>query len=346
MTRRLRVSLAVGALFLAIPVVEILRAAGPAPLLPQRLSETGLYRAGQPGIVADGNRAFAPQYPLWSDGLTKRRWVHLPPGARIGAADPWNWDFPAGTKFWKEFSHNGRRIETRLLSKTTSGWAFATYVWNADGSDAVLAPAEGVYGAAELAPGRSHAIPATTDCLSCHGGDRPRPLGFNPLQLSTDRDPNALHAEPLAAGMLTLKELVEEGWLPESAQQLVADPPRIRTSNAATRAALGYLASNCGTCHDGSAAMIVAGPSLQLRELVEDGDAVARRLVAQPSVWQLPGAPGGTMLIAPGSPEASALLARMRSRSPSSQMPPLGTVLRDEAAVQALSHWIKVELVR
>jgi hypothetical protein len=30
----------------------------------------------------------------------------------------------------------------------------------------------------------------------------------------------------------------------------------------------------------------------------------------------------------------------MRSRSPSSQMPPLGTTLRDEAAVAAVRQWI------
>jgi hypothetical protein len=34
----------------------------------------------------------------------------------------------------------------------------------------------------------------------------------------------------------------------------------------------------------------------------------------------------------------------MRSRSPSSQMPPLGTVLRDQAAVEELARWISTEL--
>jgi hypothetical protein len=38
------------------------------------------------------------------------------------------------------------------------------------------------------------------------------------------------------------------------------------------------------------------------------------------------------------------MLVRMRSRSPSSQMPPLGTVLRDEKAVAALSEWIAGDL--
>ena len=40
---------------------------------------------------------------------------------------------------------------------------------------------------------------------------RANPLGFTALQLSTDRDPGAIHGEPLRPGMLTTKVLVEEG---------------------------------------------------------------------------------------------------------------------------------------
>jgi hypothetical protein len=39
---------------------------------------------------------------------------------------------------------------------------------------------------------------------------------------------------------------------------------------------------------------------------------------------------------------ACSLLERMRSRRPSSQMPPLGTVLRDDAAVEAVTQWLGV----
>ena len=50
------------------------------------------------------------------------------------------------------------------------------------------------------------------------------------------------------------------------------------------------------------------------------------------------------MLIDPGQPNSSAMFLRMRSRNPSSQMPPLGTVLRDQTAVDALSRWITGDL--
>ena len=78
---------------------------------------------------------------------------------------------------------------------------------------------------------------------------------------------------------------------------------------------------------------------------MRDGDAAALNLVGRSTRWQVPGArEGASVLIDPETPEASAMLVRMRSRSPSSQMPPLGTVLRDQVAVDALSQWISGDL--
>ena len=310
--------------------------------LPRRLADTGLYDTDRPGIVAPRNRWFSPQYPLWSDGMTKRRWVYLPPGSTIDATNEHEWIFPVGTRFWKEFSLNGRKVETRMLSRASdTRWMFGTYVWNAEGTDAVLAPDGGVMHAIEVAPGRGHRIPSRTDCTACHGTSRTGPLGFNPLQLSIDRDPNAIHGEPLARGMLTLRDLIDERRLSPVHGHLVAAAPRIRASSPATRAVLGYLAANCGSCHNGNAEISVLGPSLTIPELIGDGDRVARSLIDRPSAWQLPGAPLGTsLLVAAGAPELSTLVARMRSRSPSSQMPPLGTVMRDQQAVDAISGCI------
>jgi hypothetical protein len=310
--------------------------------LPPRLTDTGLYDADRPGSVAPRNRWFSPQYPLWSDGLTKRRWVYLPPGSTIDATNEYEWVFPVGTRFWKEFSLNGRKVETRMLSRASdTRWVFGTYLWNEEGTDALLAPDGGVPQAIEVAPGRGHRIPSRTDCTACHGASRTGPLGFNALQLSIDRDPNAIHGEPLAPGMLTLRDLFDERRLSPVHGDLVAAAPRIRTSSPATRAVLGYLAANCGSCHDGSAEISVLGPSLTIRELIADGDRVARSLIDRPSIWQVPGTPHGTgVVVAAGAPELSTVVVRMRSRAPSSQMPPLGTVVRDQQAVDAISEWI------
>src|SRR5687768_3582906 len=45
---------------------------------------------------------FTPRYPLWSDGMSKRRWLYLPPGTSIDKSDPDAWEFPRGTRAWKE----------------------------------------------------------------------------------------------------------------------------------------------------------------------------------------------------------------------------------------------------
>ena len=53
------------------------------------LSETGLYAAGRPGLSSTRRTApFSPQYPLWSDGAAKARWIYLPPGTAIDTTRP------------------------------------------------------------------------------------------------------------------------------------------------------------------------------------------------------------------------------------------------------------------
>lgn len=311
------------------------------PRLPERLTDTGLFDGDRAGVVARGVRAFSPQYPLWSDGLSKRRWIQLPAGGVVDGSNEHAWTFPAGTRLWKEFSFQGRKVETRVLWKGTTGWNYGSYAWNDDGTEAVLAPEEGLITRIEVAPGRRHVIPSRADCAACHGSpDRGRPLGFNALQLSADRDPGAIHGEPLQEGMQTLDVLLKEGWL-HGGTETAAAAPRIRTQDPSTRAVLGYLAANCSHCHDGSGEIAALAPVIRYPDLLQDGDAVARSLLDAPTSWQLPGVEhGSTVLVEPGSPERSALLARMKSRAPSSQMPPLGTVLRDGQAIDAVARWI------
>lgn len=309
----------------------------PARNPPARLADTG--------FTETAKRPFSPQYPLWSDGAAKARWVYLPEGSTIDTSDPGDWRFPVGTKFWKQFSFNGKKVETRFLWRASPAeWVFATYVWNEEGTDAVLAPDAGVPGAVELAAGRRHDIPSQADCRACHGEKRPDPLGFNALQLSTDRDPNAIHGEPLAPGMITAATLQQERRLSPPRPEWVTDPPRIRTGSPATRAVLGYFAANCGTCHNRGGEIAYAGPSLKHSDIA-DGDTVARALLGQATAWQVPGQPAGaSLMLNAAAPDASAMLARMRSRRPSSQMPPLGTVLRDAKAIDAIARWIATDL--
>jgi cytochrome c553 len=293
------------------------------------------------GTIDPHNRPYSPQYPLWSDGAAKSRWIYLPAGTAIDTRRPDDWQFPIGAKFWKEFTFGGRKVETRFLWRASaSEWVFATYAWNQEGTDALLAPAAGIRHVVALASGRAHDIPSAADCRACHGERHAGPLGFNALQLSTDRDPNAIHGEPLAPGMTTLATLNSAGLLSPARPELVAHPPRIRTADPATRAVLGYFAGNCGHCHNRDGDIAYDGPSLRHSDVL-DGDAVAAALLAKTTSWQVPGQPdGASFMLRREHPEASAMLVRMQSRRPSSQMPPLGTNARDEEAIAALSKWI------
>ena len=321
--------------------------AGPgAPVAPGLLSETGLY-AGEGTIHVDPrNRPFAPQYPLWTDGAAKKRWIRLPEGAVIDASNLSRWEFPVGTRFWKEFSFNGKKVETRMLWRATSdAWVFATYAWNEAQTDAVLAPETGIPGAAEVAPfdaaqgkpGKRHSIPGIADCRSCHDSARTEILGFTALNLSDDRDPNAPHAEPLTREMITLRTLTEENLITPKRPHLITTPPRITAASPIERAALGYLSTNCGSCHNRESSIASLGLSLKHT----DDLAAIFTTVNQRGHWVVPEAQEDSRLINPGRPDASAIIRRVKSRRPLSQMPPLGTVIVDAEAVDLLSRWVE-----
>ena len=302
---------------------------------PSSLRETGLYVAGSVEQLAPGNRAFAPQYPLWSDGAAKRRWIHLPSGTAIDASGP-EWIFPAGTRFWKEFSFAGRRVETRFIERLADGsWRFTSYLWNAAGTDAARVRPAGTPTDVEVIPGVRHQVPAEGDCRSCHEG-RPTPvLGFSALQLSPDRDPLAPHAEPAPPGGLDLRPLVAGGLIRGADPR--ARAPRIAGTPTA-RAALGYLAANCGGCHNQTGPLAALDLSLDPAAGVA---AVLGSTMGRPSRFLPPGAADDALRIAPGQPQLSVLVARMRSRDPLVQMPPLGTRTVDDAGLALVERWIR-----
>jgi cytochrome c553 len=332
---------------------------------PRLLSETGLYVGRGTSEIDPRNRPFSPQYPLWSDGAEKSRWIRLPEGATIDTSHVDRWDFPEGTRFWKEFRFNGRKVETRFLRKNGDGsWTFASYAWSEDQTDALLAPAEGLANVVEIAPGKFHSIPPVTDCRACHDSDgvatpsdvvsgfsrtvlsRTNILGFSALQLSTDRDPGAPHAEPLTDDMVTLQTLSEAQVLDPARPELVTAPPRIQAPDARTRSVLGYLSTNCGSCHNQESSIANLGLMLKASHVgaaPSHAGAGFSRLINQPtSKWEIPkAAEGESRYVTPGAPDLSAILVRMRSRRPSTQMPPLGTVLHDKQAIALVSEWIE-----
>lgn len=247
--------------------------------LPTTLSKTCLYEDLESKILRPELQPFAPQFPLWTDGAEKHRWVYLPPGSRIDTSQRDHWNFPVGTIFWKEFSLDGKRLETRVIKKIKDtrephgeqapiNWIFGAYVWNETETEAHLAEWE-VLGAR----GTNHTVPSPEKCYSCHGLDGAkqvssnefvayrdfRPLGFAAFQLAQDLpeiyEPcrGFLHPSYLTQATppsLTLKTLIEadrmshlHDWPSNSAKV---------PGSSLERATFGYLAANCAHCHSSS----------------------------------------------------------------------------------------------
>ncbi len=289
--------------------------------LPERLSQTGLFVASQPDLIASEARAYEPAFPLWSDGAAKRRWMSLPSGTRIDTSDPDAWLFPVGTRFWKEFSRNGQRIETRLLIKqgpAASDWAGAAYVWNDDQTDALLAPS-GVKDARRS----GHDVPSAAECGGCHGGRRSYVLGFSAVQLAGDDRP------------LSLDDLGRAGQL----TQLPARSPTIPGS-ALDQAALGYLHANCGHCHNRERPPRGDGPrcydperslDFWLSSSPDEGD------VQHTSAY----ASSVPRFVSPGEPDESRLITLVSRRGRRLHMPPLASGRVDDEGVHLLRAWIE-----
>jgi hypothetical protein len=311
-----------------------------APALPRLLSDTGLTEKNSTVIRADVI-AFAPQYPLWSDGTRKRRWIQLPPGTAIDARQPDAWQFPVGTRLWKEFGYDSR-IETRMIERLLDGsWRFASYVWNADGTDAVLVPEGGAVVTAAGAPGGRYSVPSRNDCLACHDGPAVPVLGFSALQLSPDRDPLAPHADAPRRDLADLRSLVAQGRIVNLPPALLASPVRIAARTPTERAALGYLHGNCGHCHNASGAL--DGLELVLSQSAvasaDSAEQTLRSLLGHSSRFRPQGAATAQRIAADGS-GAHMLTLRMKSENRMARMPPLGVQVVDDEGVALVERWI------
>ncbi|MDB4964242.1 MAG: hypothetical protein JWP01_4241 [Myxococcales bacterium] len=295
------------------PVTPVLDAAPLPTALPARLSETGLYVDLASKTVAAANVEFAPRNVLWSDAAAKLRWIQLPANATIDSTDMDRWTFPVGTQWFKEFSKDGKRLETRLIWRVSDtgdreqDTLFGAYVWNDDETEAMFMK-EG----AVNVRGTDHDVPSADSCWKCHIGEPGRALGFSALQLG---DVSAL---PLSS------------------------PPPAGTTYAAPEPALGYLHANCGHCHnENGSAWVNSQMILRLSadERVAATTDLARTTIGVPLQQWL--GHGFATRIVSGDPDNSALLYRMTQRTQNMQMPPIATEVPDPTGIDLVRQWIQ-----
>lgn len=305
------------------------------PFMPMRLADTGLCVDTACTQISPGVYAYAPQYELYSDGATKRRWLYLPPGMTIDTTDMNYWKFPVGTKLWKEFTRDGVRVETRFMTKlladdsAVGAWFFASYQWNATTDDTTLAsPSAGVMNA----NGTMHDIPSRSQCRRCHENTPGRALGVNAMSLDFSAP----------AGSLDLADLVAMNLLsaPPAAPGSVGAPYFPLPGTAVDQAAFGYLHANCGGCHNPTSS-IYATTTMELRLDVTKLNNV-NMIPARSTTVNVNGTVGGLTdkIVDPGNPTGSVMIIRMNSAVFPTKMPEIGTETVDPVGQSALTAWI------
>lgn len=297
-----------------------------SPLAPTSTAPDSLLATGIDTLP--GVRTYEPAYALWADGSGKDRHIYLPPCTTIDTSDMDHWQFPIGTRLWKHFDVDGKRIETRFLHRfgpSNDDWLMATYGWDAAQPKSAAAAKLVPHGQPN-AQGTLHDIPDPSACPSCHGKLPERVLGFGAIQLSHE-----------GAG-LTLSQLNHEGWLSVPAPQNIQVP-----GTPLEQAALGYLHANCGGCHNQQGQIPRENPMLLRLSVSEHNVSDTNLLRTTVGVATINGYPElhGKPRIDPGSPQTSAIFLRMSDRN-KFPMPPLASKFADtEGGVAAVRTWIE-----
>lgn len=282
-----------------------------------------------PGVVP-----YEVRSPLYADGAGKLRFIVLPQGGTINPMDDERWEFPRGSIIIKTFfmdvgEPSTRRIlETRLLTLGEDGtWTPQTYLWDEDQSQAV----RHLIGAKiELQPTGSdtpftYQVPNKNQCKNCHGQDRLLvPLGPRTRQLDGIFEGADQLDSMHALGMFESKPVTG----PKLTDYTDASQP-------IQERALSYLEANCAHCHNPTGSGGTSGLKLWAEGARPIDYGVCRRPVAAG------GASGDLSYdIAPGDPERSILLVRMKSLDPEVKMPELPLRTVDPEGVALVEEWI------
>lgn len=284
--------------------------------------------------------------PLFTDHAEKSRFVFTPPGARIGYTATGVLGFPVGAVLVKTFAYPAdlrrpdrdvRKVETRLLIHKASGWTAQTYVWNAEGTEAVLKRA-GARLPVRFTDSRGrevaldYAVPNQNQCKTCHQLEGAvAPIGPKARNLNRII-PVAGRGAENQLDRWTRLGLLSGAPASKLAPRLAAWDDASESLDARARA---YLDVNCAHCHSPSGSASNSGLFLTAEETRPSALGVGK-----PPVAAGRGAGDLAVGIEPGHPGRSILAFRMASGEPGVMMPELGRALIHEEGVALISAWI------
>ncbi|MHC4408105.1 MAG: PQQ-dependent sugar dehydrogenase [Planctomycetota bacterium] len=294
---------------------------------PALLSQSGLFADLASLAPTAGVIEYEVNAELWVDGASKRRWIAIPGNEQITFHATGAWEFPTGTVVVKHFELEGRRVETRVLVRSLSGWDGYSYKWNDQGTDAELLD-DGETEAIPVTGGTQNwTFPSRADCATCHNAAAGFLLAVQANQLNRDFAYAAQTDNQLRAwnhiGLFDTN-------VGDSAQY-AALPDPLGTADLDMRAR-AYLQANCAGCH------LPAGPTAVNIDLrYETAQSAMNLFGVTPSDGSL-GLPNERRAVA-GNKESSSLWERMRRRDQYG-MPPIGSHLVDDAGVALIGAWI------
>ena len=310
---------------------------------PRKLSETGLFESVGEHRVAAGVIPYSVNAPAWNDGASAERFMAIPNDEKIEYASKRGWSFPNGAVLVQTLSlgidrggeTTKRRIETRIMTRQQGEWSGYSYQWNAQQDDALLVERDGKDILLDVALGDEEVkkstwrIPSRAECMTCHSRAVNYCLGMTELQMNRthvygDADDNQLRSldhiglfsEPLPKPPGELKKLAD---------------PHDETAELESRAK-SYLHANCSGCH------VQAGGGNARMELEFNTPLERMKVVSHFPQHDTFGVPQ-PLIIAPGHPDRSIMLARLTRRG-RGQMPPLVSNRVDRQGADLIRQWI------
>lgn len=313
---------------------------------PRLLSESGIFSTTREHLVQPGVIPYSVNAPGWVDGASVERFLALPGDSRITYVSSRGWGFADGAvlaqTLWFPGTNasliQGRRVETRLLTRQEGRWAGYSYRWNPEQTDAVLVDAAGteeeITRPDPASPGgfrtQRWRFPSRSECLACHSRAVGFVLGMSELQLNRD------HTFPGGIRDNQLRALDHIGFFTESLPKPAAELGRLVDPSQSgidlELRARSYLHVNCSVCH------VEAGGGNSRMQLEFTTARDRMELIGARPQHDTFGI-RDAMLVAPGHPDRSVLLQRV-SRRGGGQMPPLVSEKVDEAAVALFREWI------
>ena len=274
--------------------------------LPRSLSDYRFFKDKAGWQPNERVTAYSLNTPLFTDYAEKYRFIYLPEGQQAKVNGDGMLEFPVGSALIKSFGYEidgkPRLLETRVLLHRADGWLALPYVWNEEQTEAVLKVA-----------GARIAVTFTDP------SGQKRSINYGVPNKNQCKE---CHAR-------------SDAVVPLGPKVEYRVPVWGETSASLNDRARGYLDVNCAHCHNINGSASNSGLFLTYDEKMPVRIGINKRPVAA-------GRGSGThdFDIAPGDPEGSILIYRLKSLDPGISMPEVGRSIVHDEGVALLSQWI------